>query len=174
VFLFIDDLGLTLICFILCIYIRFHAKRFQAATMNGSQGSGSHELQNRSRHTHTDSGNVQVTGDLDFKSKRATVMIENSNPPQATHRRMTKVAYALLLYPILYIFHTLPLAILRLANFGGFIPSYGALYFVASIYCCSGWTTVLLYTATRRGIISWDRQSKQRRGSAPLLSPSQV
>ena len=168
-FLFIDDLGLTLIYIILCIYIRFQAKRFEAATTNGS---GSHELQNRSHH---ESGNTQGTGDFDFKSKRATVTVENSSRlANSTHRRMTKVAYALLLYPILYIFHTLPLAILRLANFGGYIPSYPVLYGLASIYCCSGWTTVLLYTATRKGIISWDKQSKQRRRSAPLLSPSQV
>lgn len=162
VFLFIDDLGLTLMYVILCLYIRFHAKRFRAATTNGAQGSRSHELQDQRSMESSNPAEID-------KSPQGTLAIEQAGATP-THQRMNKVAYTLLLYPVLYIFHTMPLAVLRLAKFVGTSSSYGSVYFGASIYCCSGWTTVLLYTATRKGIITWNwvprlKRSREHNGS---------
>lgn len=159
-FLFIDDLGLTLIYIILFVYIRFHAKRFRAATTNESQASRSHELQERRTSETSSPTTFKFADQKGIKPHPVSVQFDGSLrnvvTTNSTHRRMNKVAYSLLFYPFLYIFHTLPLAILRVANFVGTTSSYSAVYFAASIYCCSGWTTVLLYTATRKGIISWD------------------
>ena len=70
-------------------------------------------------------------------------------------KRMLQVARSLLWYPLIYLCLTTPITIGRLGTFAG--DSWGqTLIFVgAAIYSCAGWCNVLLYTATRKGIISW-------------------
>jgi len=91
-----------------------------------------------------------------------------------THRKMNQVALTLLAYPIMYICLTLTLSITRLSEFAGDDWGFTCVYVGASIFCCSGWVNVLMYTVTRKGIISWDwlfgRRSRARSNSAHLTS----
>jgi len=78
--------------------------------------------------------------------------------PDGDHsrRRMTQVALRLLCYPIVYICLTMPVSIARLAHIAGHDWGLTAIHVGAAIYVTSGLVNVLLYTATRKGIISWD------------------
>jgi hypothetical protein len=85
----------------------------------------------------------------------------------ASHRRMNKVAVTLLCYPIVYIFLTMPLSITRLSQFAGNNWDLSVIHAAAGIFCCSGFVNVLLYTLTRKGIISWDWMFRRKRQTSP-------
>ena len=66
----------------------------------------------------------------------------------------------------------MPLSITRLSQFAGKQPSLTAVYASATIFCCSGLVNVLLYTATRKGIISWNwLWPKRRNSNAKEIAP---
>ncbi len=173
VFLFIDHIALTLVYVILFIYIRVHAKRFHEATV--SQTERSREIQERrsSETSQTTFANQSSKPQLsNFQIDEESSRNATTNHLLSTHHCMNKVAYSLLFYPFSCIFHTLPVAILRVVNFSGTSSSnYGAVYFAVSLYCCSGWTTVLLYTATRKGLISWNWLGRCMRRRSVMVTP---
>src|SRR5208282_4781972 len=70
-------------------------------------------------------------------------------------RRMLQVARSLLWYPLIYLVVTAPLTIGRLAQFAGDDWASTYLFVAASFYASAGWCNVLLYTTTRKGIVSW-------------------
>jgi hypothetical protein len=84
-------------------------------------------------------------------------------PPQCnanarrTYDRMNKVSVVLLIYPILYVIVTMPIVINRVAQFAGQEFGLTFAYFGATLFQCTGWINVLLYTSTRKGLISWNR-----------------
>ena len=80
-----------------------------------------------------------------------------------TQKQIKQVALKLLCYPILFTCLAMPLAATRLAQFVGDDWSISTMYIGACFYCSSGLCNVLLYTATRRGIISWDWIYRKRR-----------
>jgi hypothetical protein len=65
------------------------------------------------------------------------------------------IARSLLWYPSVYVILTMPLSIVRFADIVGHPWSQTAVFTCASLYVCEGWCNVLLYTATRPGLISW-------------------
>jgi hypothetical protein len=71
----------------------------------------------------------------------------------------------LLCYPITYILLTMPLSITRLSQFAGNNWGLPAIHAAAAIYCCSGFINVMLYTLTRKGIISWDWLLRRRKST---------
>lgn len=72
-------------------------------------------------------------------------------------KRMKQISLTLLFYPIIYIVVLLPLSIARLRQFVGKSPSLAFTYTTVAIFNCQGFINVLLYTTTRKGLISWDR-----------------
>lgn len=48
------------------------------------------------------------------------------------------------------------LSVTRLANFVGRDWGKAVVFVGATLYTCGGWCNVVLYTATRKGIVSWD------------------
>ena len=99
--------------------------------------------------------------------QRPTIKVE----PDRTHQRMNQVALTLLLYPVMYICLTMPLVITRVSEFAGNKWGLSSIYVGASIYSCSGFFNVLLYTATRKGIISWDWVFRRRRSISSEVAP---
>lgn len=91
---------------------------------------------------------------------------------RAARKRMMNVARSLLWYPLVYLCLTTPITIGRLATYGGHHWGEVCIFIGASIYACAGFCNVLLYTATRKGIIQftwcgWNRKTKQPKKRQP-------
>jgi G protein-coupled glucose receptor regulating Gpa2 C-term len=71
--------------------------------------------------------------------------------------RMNRASVILISYPVVYICLTMPMCIARICQFAGKSWSLPAVYAGTVIYVCSGAVNVLVYTATREGIIPWRR-----------------
>jgi len=69
---------------------------------------------------------------------------------------MLRAAALLLFYPLLYIALTMTLSVTRLANFVGCDWGDAVVFVGATLFTCGGWCNVVLYTATRRGIVGWE------------------
>jgi len=78
-------------------------------------------------------------------------------------KRMLQVARSLLWYPFIYMCVTMPLTIGRLATFANDDWAVTAIFVGATCYACGGFCNVLLYTSTRKGIISWTSCFRRRR-----------
>ena len=162
VFLFIDMFALTFLYCILFFYIRIQLKNFRKVAST-SEIQSSHELQSWQANLEAGTPDQPAAPKQIITTQTVTVTTED-RPQRRTmkteadraHKRMNQVAVTLLCYPVMYICLTMPLAITRLSSFAGNEWGLTSIYVGASIYCCSGFVNVLLYTATRKGIISWN------------------
>ena len=154
--------ALTILYCILFFYIRVQLKKFQKITST-SEIQSSHEL--RSWQANLEAGTPDQPAAPKQIITTQTVSVTTEERPQRrtmkteaerAHRRMNQVALTLLCYPIMYICLTMPLSITRISSFAGHDLGLKSVYAGASIFCCSGLVNVLLYTLTRKGIISWD------------------
>jgi len=85
--------------------------------------------------------------------------VQKQSKPHDTERakrRMNTIAVTLLCYPAAYLCLTMPLSVARVAIYCGANFSPAVSYIVIAIFGSSGWVNVLLYTITRKGIVSWD------------------
>ena len=99
----------------------------------------------------------------------------SETPSRNTHvRRMKHVSLTMLCDPVLYIFLTMTLSIARISEFAGKPWSLQQVYVGAAIYECSGIVNVLLYTATRKGIISWDWLFRTLRRDKPSIQSTSI
>lgn len=166
--------SLTVLYCVLFFYIRLQLKNFRAVNSSTTEhhtGTGNHEL--RAWHANLEAG-VPVDsapGHLAAPNgilTKTTVTVTTEERPNTlysgrrtrneadrAHRRMNQVAMTLLCYPVTYICLTMPICITRLSQFAGNNWGLVPIYVAACLYCFSGFFNVLLYTATRRGIISW-------------------
>jgi len=85
-----------------------------------------------------------------------------------THRRINKVSVTLLIYPILFMIVTMPISIFRIAEFAGQNWGITFVHFSAALFECTGWINVLLYTSTRKGLVSWNRLAFWRKDENDL------
>jgi len=60
----------------------------------------------------------------------------------------------------------------RIAEFAGHEWGLNFAYFGAALFECTGFVNVLLYTSTRKGIVSWNRLAFWRRDEKDLRSSS--
>jgi hypothetical protein len=74
-----------------------------------------------------------------------------------TYDQINKVSTTLLLYPVLYVVITLPISIARISEFRGVELGLPFTYVGAALFECTGLFNVLLYTGTRKGLVSWNR-----------------
>ncbi|KAK2809770.1 hypothetical protein FQN49_008591 [Arthroderma sp. PD_2] len=68
-------------------------------------------------------------------------------------RRLRRVTGYMVLYPLAYLFLSLPIAAARMASFGGSSPSLTYLCAAAAIIASSGTVDVIMYTLTRKALI---------------------
>jgi hypothetical protein len=169
----------TLYC-ILFFYIRIQLKNFRKVGST-SELQTTHELQSASWQANLEAGTPEQPAAPKQIITTQTVTVTTEERPvyrrtmnteaDRAHRRMNQVALTLLCYPITYICLTMPLSISRLSQFASHGENLTAIYIGASLFCCSGFVNVLLYTATRKGIISWDWLFKKRRASTSIDNP---
>jgi hypothetical protein len=83
--------------------------------------------------------------------------LRSNKTVQQTYQRLNKVSVTLLIYPILFMIVTMPISIARIAAFAGQEWGLPFVYFGAALFECTGFINVLLYTSTRKGLVSWNR-----------------
>lgn len=74
----------------------------------------------------------------------------------AEARRVKAVSNLMVVYPVVYVICTLPLASARMAAMGGKPPSLSRLCLAGAMITSNGWLDVLLYTLTRRIMVFSD------------------
>jgi len=67
---------------------------------------------------------------------------------------------------------TMPISIFRIAEFAGQNWGITFVHFSAALFECTGWINVLLYTSTRKGLVSWNRLAFWRRDENDLRPSS--
>lgn len=170
VFLFVDMFALTTLYCILFFYIRIQLKSFRKAA-SSSENQSSHELQSWQANLEAGKVSPPIAPRQILTTKTVTVTTENRpqrrqrSEADRAHKRMNQVALTLLGYPVMYICLTMPISITRISEFAGHHWGLTSIYVAACIYCCSGFVNVLLYTATRKGIISWGWLFRKRKFS---------
>jgi hypothetical protein len=163
--------ALTILYVILFIIIRLQSKKFAKSNSSADHHSSANALQTWQANLETGAGGPPPKLQTIMKTQTVTVITEArrislravSNSEDASRRRMTQVAIRLLCYPIVYICLTMTVTVARLAQSAGNNWGLTTIHVGAAIYVCSGWVNVLLYTATRKGIISWDWLAPTRR-----------
>lgn len=166
--------ALTILYCILFVYIHVQSTKFGNTHSSVENQSSSHELQSWQANLDVGTGAPPTTSQEILTTQTVTIITEDrlasvgrTRRLEADHsrRRMTQVALRLLCYPIVYICLTMPVSIARLALFGGHNWGLTAIHVGAAIYVCSGLVNVLLYTATRKGIISWNWLAPKRKAN---------
>jgi heme/copper-type cytochrome/quinol oxidase subunit 2 len=71
-------------------------------------------------------------------------------------RRVKEISLLMVVYPIVYVICTIPLASSRMSAMGKHPPSYARLCLAACMITSNGWLDVLLYTLTRRIMVFSD------------------
>ena len=173
VFLFIDMFALTVLYVILFVYIHLQSRKFSNSNSSVDNQISAHELPNWQANLDSGDGaspprlqTIMTTQTVTIITESHGASIRRVRTSEAnSRRRMTQVAVRLLCYPVVYICLTMPVSIARLAQFAGHNWGLTAIHVGAAIYVCSGWVNVLLYTATRKGFISWDWLVPKRKGA---------
>lgn len=174
--------GLTVLYLFLFFYVRFHIKKFPNYTYSSDRRVSAYETQNWQANLESGIANPPTSSQAIFTTQ--TVLITSEDRPRApnlprrgraeAHRRMNHIALTLLCYPTIYICLALPIAITRISQFAGNQVGFAAIYVSVCMYSCSGWVNVLVYTATRKGIISWDRLFKRKPKMPPVGRPMET
>lgn len=71
-------------------------------------------------------------------------------------KRVKAISNLMVVYPVVYVICTIPLASARMAAMGGHPPSHARLCLAAAMITSNGWLDVLLYTLTRRIMVFSD------------------
>lgn len=74
---------------------------------------------------------------------------------ESATKKMNSVSRTLLCYPIAYLCLIMPISIARIAEFTGAGVPIPVVFFACGFYASSGYVNVIVYTTTRKGIISW-------------------
>lgn len=152
--------ALAIIYVVLFFYIRVQSTKFANMTSSTEQAS-SHRLQ--TWRASVDVGNGKHPIAPQKITRTVTAIVEDAPAPQRfgraeedrALRRMNQAAFKLLAYPILYFCLTVPIGTVALASLAGHIW-LNPVYIASCFYGSTGWANVILYTATRKGIISWN------------------
>jgi hypothetical protein len=157
--------ALTILYTMLFVYLYFQSRKFKTSHSSdlgtGTERTTGVELPGWQATAESNPG-VPCPDPQTFLRTQSVTMVSESFTRRVrrrendSRRRMSKAAVTLLYYPVVYICLTMPLTVARLAQFAGKNWSLTTIIVGANIYFCTGWVNVLLYTATRRGIISWN------------------
>jgi hypothetical protein len=84
--------------------------------------------------------------------------------------RLSQAARYMVLYPLIYVLLTLPLAAGRMASMSGTTPPDIYYCIAGSMMTSCGWLDSLLYTLTRRVFVKSDPSARDRRSMHPIQS----
>jgi len=177
--LFFNAFVLPILYTLLFLYIRSHVKTLYSATTSEYDEGKRWEanLETNEPETSISSSEFIVTTSVKVTSEARPVQKQSGfRDTERAKRRMNKIAVTLLCYPIAYLCLTMPISVARVASFCGANVSTAVDYIVIAIFGSSGWVNVLLYTITRKGIVSWDwilfrRRPGYRKYSDPDSAP---
>src|SRR5271155_1062443 len=183
-FLFLDMATLTILYSVLFFFLRAQTKHLIAGTTTDHPTTDDLRMTTHSQWEVTlgtegddveaapprPDGGVIVTksvvvyteGPTDSRTPRPNA------PARRTYNRMNKVSVTLLIYPVLYILLTMPISISRIAQFAGQQWGLTFAHFGAALFSCTGFINVLLYTSTRKGLVSWSRMKFWKRDENDL------
>ncbi|KAF2110155.1 integral membrane protein-like protein [Lophiotrema nucula] len=82
----------------------------------------------------------------------------------AEAERVKSISNLMVVYPIVYVICTLPLASARMASMSGYPPSLTRLCLCGAMITSNGWLDVLLYTLTRRVMLFSDEPPADNNG----------
>jgi hypothetical protein len=178
--------ALTALYTVLFVYIYLQSHKFTKSDSSVHDQPSTHELRGWQANLECNVEHPRPALQTILRTQSVTVITESHEAAvrrirrieDNSRRRMTQVAVRLLCYPIVYICLTMPVSIARLAQFAGQNWGLTAIHVGAAIYVCSGWVNVLLYTATRKGIISWNwlvpRNKKSPKSTGHPAFPSNI
>jgi hypothetical protein len=152
--------ALAILYVVLFFYIRLQSTKFANMTSSNDRAS-SHQLQ--TWHASVDASRGTHPVSQPKITRTVTVIAEDAPAPtrpwrseeDRAHRRLNQAAFKLLAYPLLYLCLTVPIGTVALASLAGHIW-LTPVYVASCFYGSTGWANVILYTATRKGIISWN------------------
>jgi hypothetical protein len=194
VFVFVDMLALTFLYCLVFFYIRNQLRKFNRETSSTEhQSSGNdQELERWQADLEAMTPQSEHPNQI-LTTQSVSVISEDRRPSGQTYdtsgtplslantssahsqvlarKRMLQVARSLLWYPLIYLCVTAPLTIGRLATFAGDSWSQTCIFVGATFFACGGLFNVLLYTSTRKGIISWTWWRKKDNVSEPPTTP---
>jgi hypothetical protein len=152
--------ALAILYVVLFFYIRLQSTEFAHMTSSNDRAS-SQQLQT----WHVSVDPSRGTHPVSQKKITRTVTVVAEDAPAPTrpwrseedraHRRLNQASFTLLAYPLLYLCLTVPIGTVALASLAGHIW-LTPVYVASCFYGSSGWANVILYTATRKGIVSWN------------------
>jgi hypothetical protein len=90
--------------------------------------------------------------------------IRSSHYTAAAAKRVKAVSNLMVVYPVVYVICTLPLASVRMATMRGEKPSLSRLCLAGALITSNGWLDVLLYTVTRRIMVFSDEPPEDDNG----------
>jgi hypothetical protein len=91
------------------------------------------------------------------------------NTPQGAYAK--RVANLMVIYPLIYVVCTLPLASARMVSMAGHTPSLSHFCVAGAMITSNGWLDVLLYTMTRRIMLFTDDPPEEGTGVETFTVP---
>lgn len=171
-FLFLDMVTLTILYSILFFFLRAQTKRLLKA--GGTDNRTDDLTTNRQwevrfgREDNLEAPPAHPQGPV-IVTKSVSVYTESPANPRTntrqTYDQLNNVSIRLLIYPILYVILTLPISISRISEFRDQELGLTFAYFGAALFECTGFINVLLYTSTRKGLVSWNPLGKKKPSS---------
>ena len=184
-FLFLDMATLTILYSILFFFLRRQTKRLLKA--GGTENRTENRTEDLTTATNNQwevrfgpeddleapparpSGPVIVTKSVSVYTESQATTKPHTNA-RRTYDQINTVSTTLLIYPILYMILTLPISISRISEFRGQELGLTFAYFGAALFECTGFINVLLYTSTRKGLVSWNRLKFWKKDSEKPLN----
>jgi hypothetical protein len=182
-FLFLDMFTLTILYSVLFCYIRVQTKACRTVTVstdNSNNNSHNNAAQERSWQSNLEAGKspLVTTPTQILTTKSVTITLEQRRSRQSQrfsqskqHQRLNRASLSLLIYPFIYILLTLTLSISRISEFANRPFGLNSVYIGACLFDCTGFVNVILYTGTRKGIVSWNWFSKAKKKHEPAEFP---
>ena len=164
-FLFLDMLALTILYCGLFFYIRIQSRKLRNfATASGMGAQVKYQIPSWESNVEA-CHEPRVTSPLRMFSTKTVRVTTEDNPtnsprptsePHRARRQINKASFTMLCYPLIYMLLTIPISLSRVSQFANKKGSLTSVYIGAGILELAGFVNVLLYTGTRKGIISWD------------------
>jgi len=153
VFLFVDIAAFNILYCILFFYICMKLKSFQITTPIAKPSIDEPQQWSTNIKAGSEKPLPALPPMTDLPSP-ATFLSQGTDEDQS-QKRTKEEALKLLIYPLLFTCFAMPFAIARVAQLAGHKWSFLAIDIGVCFYCSSGWVNVVVYVATRKGLISW-------------------
>src|SRR5947207_1327068 len=142
-------LALTVLYTALFCYLRIQSKHLRQASSSQDLSVNEHGTWNSKVECESLS---EPPATRFFSVKTGAIRTEEASPRittfgSTTHRRLSRVSWTLLCYPIIYFVLVLPLAVARIMEFANKRWSLTSVYIGGALFDCQGFVNVFLYTA---------------------------